>query len=123
MNKRLLVVDDEPTIGELLAAIFETRGFDVSVAFDGPTGLAMLEKEPANIMLLDYMMPGMDGIEVLCEARLRWPDLPVIIITAYGSPDLRAKAKKLNVVDVVSKPFDDSRLIDLVEGAVCLEPQ
>ena len=114
MKKKVLIIDDEPAIGEMLTTILESQGYEVMVAYEGQSGLALLEKHPPHVLLLDYMLPGMDGIEILCEARHRWPGLPVIMITAYGSPELNIKANKFSVIEVISKPFETSHLLGLI---------
>jgi DNA-binding response OmpR family regulator len=117
MNKKVLIIDDEPSIGEMLTNLLESHGYIVSTALDGPTGLAEIERNPPHVLLLDYMLPGMDGIEVLCEARHHWPNLPVIMITGYSSPDLHSRAIKFSVLEVVTKPFDTDKLLQVLEKA------
>lgn len=117
MKKRVLIVDDEPSVGEMLQTILEAEGYEVGITYDGPSGLAEIERHPPHVLLLDFMLPGMDGIEVLCEARHRWPTLPVIIITAFGTPELSMKATKFSVIEVVSKPFDTDKLLALIAKA------
>jgi DNA-binding response OmpR family regulator len=118
MNKRIMIIDDEPAVGEMMSTLLEAEGYEAVVAYDGQDGLEQMNKGSVDLLLLDYMLPGMDGIEVLCEVRHRWPDLPVIIVTAFGSPELRARASKFNVVDVVSKPFDTEKLLEQISTAV-----
>lgn len=118
MSKKIMIIDDEPAVGEMMTTLLESEGYEAMVAYDGPDGLEQMGKKPADLLLLDYMLPGMDGIEVLCEVRHRWPELPVIIITAFGSPELRARAGKFNVIDVVSKPFDTLKLLEQIAVAV-----
>lgn len=118
MNKKIMIIDDEPAVGEMMTTLLEAEGYEAIVAYDGQDGLKQMNNSPADLLLLDYMLPGMDGIEVLCEVRQRWPKLPVIIITAFGSPELRARAGKFNVIDVVSKPFDTQKLLDQIAASV-----
>lgn len=118
MSKKIMIIDDEPAVGEMMTTLLESEGYEAMVAYDGQEGLEQMGKHPADLLLLDYMLPGMDGIEVLCEVRHRWPELPVIIITAFGSPELRARAGKFNVIDVVSKPFDTQKLLEQIAVAV-----
>ncbi len=115
MKRRVLIIDDEPAIGEMLTTILEAQGYEVAVAYDGPSGLVELERHPPHVLLLDYMLPGMDGIEILCESRHRWPGLPVVMITAYGSPELNIRANKFSVIEVVSKPFDTDHLLEVID--------
>ncbi|MBU1355051.1 MAG: response regulator [Candidatus Edwardsbacteria bacterium] len=118
MSKKIMIIDDEPAVGEMMTTLLESEGYEAMVAYDGQDGLEQMGKTPADLLLLDYMLPGMDGIEVLCEVRHRWPELPVIMITAFGSPELKARANKFKVVDVVSKPFDTQKLLEQIAVAV-----
>lgn len=118
MAKTVMIIDDEPSVGEMMSALLEAEGFQARVAYDGQDGLEQMARQPADLLLLDYMLPGMDGIEVLCEVRQRWPSLPVILITAFGSPELRSRAGKFKVLDVVSKPFDTSKLLEQIALAI-----
>jgi threonyl-tRNA synthetase len=92
MKRRVLIIDDEPAIGEMLTTILEAQGYEVAVAYDGPSGLAELERHPPHVLLLDYMLPGMDGIV--------WP-LAVapyqVVISALNvnNPDVRKAAEQL----------------------------
>lgn len=115
MKKRILIIDDEPDIGELLTTFFKAKGYEVGVACDGASGLAEMERRPPHVLLLDYILPNMDGIEILCEARHRWPGLPVVMITGYNSPELNIRANKFSVIAVISKPFDTNHLLDVIE--------
>jgi DNA-binding response OmpR family regulator len=118
MAKTVMIIDDEPSVGEMMSALLEAEGFQALVAYDGQDGLRQMDHEPVDLLLLDYMLPGMDGIEVLCEVRQKWPLLPVILITAFGSPELRNRAGKFRVLDVVSKPFDTNKLMEQIALAV-----
>ncbi|MBI4379672.1 MAG: response regulator [candidate division NC10 bacterium] len=81
---RILLVDDEEAIRRLLARRLTRRGYAVTTATDGSQALAMLEQGAFDLAILDYMMPGMNGLELAAQCRLRYPDLKVLILT--GSP-------------------------------------
>ena len=83
MKKRLLVVDDEEGLRFLYKEEFEDEGYDVALAASGEEALASLEESPADVVILDIKMPGMDGVEVLRRMKERWKDIPVILCTAY----------------------------------------
>ena len=89
---RLLIVDDESTILVLLRTLFEHRGVPVCTAENGPEALEMLRAHPCAVMLVDKQMPLMGGLELIEVARREWPDLSVVLMTAYPDalpPDLR----------------------------------
>lgn len=113
VGRRVLVVDDEPAICNLLARLLRQEGMTVAIAHDGRTALTALESPP-DLMLLDYRLPDMTGHDVLVQARTRLPDLPVIIITAYADVPTAVKSIQAGAADYLSKPFDHSELIRLI---------
>lgn len=101
---RILVIDDEPAVAGVLAEAFREEGHDVVVAGGGKEGLQALEQNPPDVVFLDIIMPGMDGIEVLRRIRAVYPDLPVIILSGWASPGQLESARRLGVTDVLQKP-------------------
>ena len=113
---RLLVVDDEPNIVELLSASLRFAGFEVATAPDGPTALRQAREFRPDLVVLDVMMPGMDGPTTL-QAMYRIPTLaavPVVFVTAKAQPAEVARLRELGAADVIAKPFDPMTLPDKV---------
>ncbi|MEX2467913.1 MAG: response regulator [Gemmatimonadota bacterium] len=111
--KRILIVDDEPHIRRLLAARLGTEGFEVAEAINGEEGLESIEEFPPDLVLLDLMMPGPNGLEVLARIRSQ-PDhagIPVIILTAKGQDTDRDLALAGGATDFVTKPFSPMKLL------------
>ncbi len=108
---RLLVVDDEPTQREMLTSILERAGYRVSVAADGQEAVRRLEAQHFDLVLTDQKMPGMDGLELLDRARAQIPDLPVVLMTAYGSVSSAVEAMKRGAADYLTKPFERDELL------------
>jgi len=108
---RLLVVDDEPTQREMLSSILERAGYRVTVAADGREAVAKLEGRHYDLMLTDQKMPEMDGLELLDRARSQIPDLPVVLMTAYGSVSTAVDAMKRGAADYLTKPFERDELL------------
>ncbi len=108
---RLLVVDDEPTQREMLTSILERAGYRVSVAADGQQAVRRLEAQHFDLMLTDQKMPGMDGLELLDRARAQIPDLPVVLMTAYGTVSSAVEAMKRGAADYLTKPFERDELL------------
>src|SRR3990172_3819150 len=104
-NAKILVVDDTATNQEILKRAFEKGGFQVIQAYDGMTALDMAEKERPDLMMLDIMMPKMDGIDVLKRVKAIDPNLLVVMMTAHGSEQIAVEAMKLGADDYLTKPF------------------
>lgn len=112
-RQRILIVDDEPHIRRLLATRLQTEGYDVEEAGDGEEGLRKLPDFRPDLVLLDLMMPGANGLEVLSLIRAD-PErgtLPVIILTAKGQDSDRDLALAGGASDFVTKPFSPMKLL------------
>jgi len=106
MSERILVIDDEPDMLMLLRMIIEDNtNYEVETTNNPAEGLKMLTEEAYDLVISDLKMPGMDGLELFDELRKMSPDIPVIIITAYGSPEAADEALKKGVADFITKPF------------------
>ena len=115
---RVLVIDDEAPIRLLCRVNLEAEGMDVLEAADGPTGLEQAREERPDIVLLDVMMPGLDGWHV-AEALLsdeRTRDIPIIFLTARAEFRDRARGLDIGGVDYVTKPFNPLELAPLVDS-------
>lgn len=113
-KKPILVVDDEKNIRFTISQSLESLGFPIQTAVNGEEALKKLEEAEFGLLLLDLKMPGMDGMEVLHRVRDRWPAIPVIIITAYGTIEFAVDAMKLGAVDFIQKPFSPKEIRELV---------
>jgi DNA-binding response OmpR family regulator len=109
---RVLVVDDEPDICSVLALALQADGFDVAKAADARTALAELESAPPDIVILDIMMPGMDGFELLGQVRQRRlaPDTRFIVVTCRTSERDHLRGWELGADDYLTKPIDPAGL-------------
>src|SRR6516164_9257744 len=114
----ILVVDDESEIREGLELLLRGEGYGVSSAETGASGLGKLEERPFDLMLLDVSLPDRNGLELLREVRRRDPDLPVVLITAYGSIDMARAAFKGGALDYITKPWSNDELLAQVAQAV-----
>jgi two-component system, NtrC family, nitrogen regulation response regulator GlnG len=117
-GKRILVVDDEESVRWALRKALERANYQVGLASDGPSGLQVAEDPGVDLVLLDVRLPGRDGLEVLREIRKRRPDLPVIMMTAYGTLQVAVEAMKLGAYDYIGKPFDMDEVLLVVEKAL-----
>ena len=108
---RILVVEDEARIRSFLARAFEAEGFVVDVVSDGERGRALALKGGYEIVILDLLLPGRDGLEVLQELHDRAPDLPVVVLSAHSDLQTRLRSFELGAVDFVAKPFSLDELL------------
>ena len=113
---RILVVDDELIVRDSLKEWLEEEGFTVDMAESGPEALGRLAEKPYHLMLTDIKMPGMDGVEVLEKAKEEFPDLTVVMMTAYATVETAVEAMKIGALDYLVKPFDPDKLVPMVLG-------
>jgi DNA-binding NtrC family response regulator len=114
----LLVVDDESTQREMLSSILNRAGYRVAAAGDGEEALDRLGKESFDLLLTDQRMPGMDGLTLLDRTRTVRPELPVVLMTAYGSVSDAVQAMKRGASDYLTKPFEKEELLLVIERAL-----
>ncbi|MFI5797748.1 response regulator transcription factor [Streptomyces sp. NPDC051677] len=115
--KRVLVVDDDPTVSEVVAGYLDRAGFAVDVAADGPSAVRLAGAQPPDLVVLDLMLPGMDGLEVCRRIRRDGP-LPVIMLTARGDEEDRVLGLEVGADDYVTKPFSPRELVLRVESVL-----
>lgn len=111
----ILVVDDDPHIRELVGVFLKQEGFTVVEAIDGLDALARLEKSPADLVVLDIMMPNMDGFELCRELRELY-DMPLLMLTAMGETTQKVKGFALGTDDYLVKPFEPVELAARVKA-------
>jgi len=115
--KRVLVVDDDPTVSEVVAGYLDRAGFAVDMAGDGPAAVAHARVRPPDLVVLDLMLPGMDGLEVCRRIRENGP-LPVIMLTARGDEEDRILGLEVGADDYVTKPFSPRELVLRVQSVL-----
>jgi DNA-binding response OmpR family regulator len=115
---RIVVVEDEPAIRRGVADALRLTGYEVAEAGDGPVGLQEAQSGGVDLVLLDLMLPKMDGFQVLAELRRVCPTRPVIILTARGGEEDRVRGLKMGADDYVVKPFSARELVARVEAVL-----
>ena len=122
MGKKILIVDDEVDLIETLAFRLEANGYDVAMAFDGQEGYDRARKERPDLIILDLMLPKMDGYKVcgLLKADARYSKIPIIIFTARAQESDRKMGEEAGCDAYVTKPFDPPALLakikELIKG-------
>ncbi|MFA5903901.1 MAG: response regulator [Desulfobacula sp.] len=121
--KKILVIDDEAAIRVLLAKILDREGFFVITASDGKEGMKLFNKEPADLVVTDLIMPEKEGVEIIIELRKEYPGVPVIAISGGGrnSPESYLNmAKLLGAYAVLEKPVQKETFLEEVRKALKL---
>ena len=108
---RVLVIDDEPIIRDVLQEILSREGYAISSVPDAESGLAALERQEYDLVILDLMLPGIGGFETLKEIKRRDPDSVVVMITAYGSVETAVQAMRMGAHDYLTKPFKNEDVL------------
>ena len=113
-----LIVDDDGTVGDVVAAYLERAGIAVLRAADGIDALTMVATEHPDIVVLDLMLPGIDGLEVCRRLRRSAPDLPIVMLTALGEEDDRIHGLEVGADDYLTKPFSPRELVLRVQSVL-----
>lgn len=117
MQITVLLVDDAKDFVEYMRKRLAARGMAVLTAFSGQDAIDIVKKESLDIVALDVLMPGMDGIETLQEIKKTKPELQVIMLTGHGTVELAAEGMKLGAVDYLLKPCDLDTLLNSINDA------
>jgi DNA-binding NtrC family response regulator len=114
----VLVVDDDVAVGTVLVALLVQAGLEAAHVNSGAAALKALEDRPSDVVVTDLRMPGMDGIQLLAHVAARWPDLPVVVLTAHGTVPLAVEAMRAGAADFLLKPFDREQIVYVVRKAM-----
>ncbi len=120
MKARVAIVDDDQGMREMLAARLTTRGFQVDTCATGADAIDLVQREGIEVVVSDVNMKGMDGVELCRRVLEQRPQLPVILITAFGSMDLAIQAIRAGAYDLLPKPFEIDQLALAIERGVTL---
>ncbi|MCJ7605682.1 MAG: response regulator transcription factor [Dehalococcoidales bacterium] len=116
-KKHILIVDDDPAILRLLSTNLKARGYDVVAATNGEESLEAVQADFIDLMILDLMMPKVDGVEVVRRVR-EWSDVPIIILSARGDENAKVKCLELGADDYLTKPFGIPELMARIKTAL-----
>jgi two-component system response regulator AtoC len=107
---RVLVIDDDPGVRDYMEALVSRQGYDVLAVADGEQALASLETSKPDLVTLDVVLPGMDGLQTLSELKKRLPDVPVVMLSGHGQARNIVEAMRLGATDFLRKPFEVEEL-------------
>ena len=119
-SAHIMIVDDDQHTLEILSRWLAREGYETVRAESGPSCLTQLERKPVDVIVLDVMMPGMDGLEV-CEklrASDEWRDIPVVLLTAKDDIETRSKGMSLGVSEYLTKPVNKQELLTRLQAQV-----
>jgi CheY-like chemotaxis protein len=117
-SQRILIVDDDRASCEVLSKILSRRGYKVDVAFDGATALELVQHSSYGLALIDYRMPGMDGVELYRRIRELRPNLVGVFVTGFPTIDTIYPAIAVGVERVIAKPAGSGELLQVIEEFV-----
>ncbi|MGE5383748.1 MAG: sigma-54-dependent transcriptional regulator [Omnitrophica WOR_2 bacterium] len=120
---KILAIDDDSIIRTLLLNILKKAGYEVLTAADGNTGLRLAIEEDPHVVITDYQMPGMNGLQVLENLHSKAPSMPVIMLTAFGDIALTIKSMQAGAYDYLEKPIKPDELLKVVKNAADLSSQ
>jgi two-component system response regulator (stage 0 sporulation protein F) len=114
-KKKILIVDDAGPVVVLCVNVLQALGYAVKGANRGETAVELMRREPFDLMVLDYKMPGMSGFEVFEQARVLHPRMAVVLVTGHGTPEIINEANRLGFQAILLKPFTSDELRGTVE--------
>ncbi|MCP4720000.1 MAG: sigma-54-dependent Fis family transcriptional regulator [Desulfobacteraceae bacterium] len=118
MKPKILIIEDETRLLRIIKLVLEDNGYQVKTAEDGQQGIDAWSQWNPNVVLTDLKMKPVNGMEVLKFGRLNFPDIPLIILTAFGSIEMAVTAMKKGAFDFLSKPIDHKQLLEIIEQAL-----
>ncbi|HEY6215384.1 MAG TPA: response regulator [Pyrinomonadaceae bacterium] len=113
---RILIVDDEPSVGDALRLVLESSGYEVVLVTKGLDGLDQARTKSFGFSVVDLYLTDISGFQVISDLRNLQPQIPVLLITAHGSPQVFDEAKKLGAVGALAKPFHPAELLKLIDS-------
>ena len=116
MSEKVLFIDDEKDFLDIIAERIRVRGMDVSTVTSVEDALNMVEEESFDVVIMDFMMPGMNGFQTLKAIKEKKPGVKIILLTGYVPDDKRIEAKALGALDVIEKPPDLKDLIEKIKS-------
>lgn len=112
----ILVVDDEPSVGDALRLVLESNGYEVVLVTNGQDGIEQARNRSFGFSVVDLFLTDISGFQVITDLRNLQPHVPILLITAHGSPQIFAEAKRLGAIGALSKPFPPAEILKLIDS-------
>jgi DNA-binding response OmpR family regulator len=113
---RILIVDDEPSVGDALRLVLESSGYEVVLVTKGLDGIDQARTKPFGFSVVDLYLTDISGFQVISDLRTLQPQIPILLITAHGSPQVFDEAKRLGAVGALAKPFHPAELLKVIDS-------
>jgi DNA-binding NtrC family response regulator len=113
---RILIIDDEPSVGDALRLVLEAKGYEVVLVTNGRDGLDAARNRRFGFGVVDLFLTDVTGFQVITDLLNLQPQIPIVLITAHGSPQVFAEAKKLGAIGALAKPFHPSEILKLIDS-------
>ncbi len=117
-KSKVLVVDDAGPVVVLCVNVLQSRGYLVKGANGGETAIELVRQEPFDLMVVDYKMPGLDGFQVVQQARALCPQMSFVLVTGHATPEIMREAGQMGFSSILLKPFTPNELRGAVETAL-----
>ena len=111
---RILIVDDEPSVGDALKLVLEAQGYEVVLVTNGLDGIDQARRGSFGFGVVDLFLTDISGFQVISDLLSLQPEIPIVLITAHGTPQVFAEAKKLGAVGALAKPFSPAELLKVI---------
>lgn len=115
-NSRILIVDDEPSVGDALKLLLESSGYEVVLVTKGLDGIDLARTSEFGFSVVDLYLTDISGFQVIADLRSLQPQIPILLITAHGTPQVVDEAKRLGAVGALAKPFHPAELLKLIDS-------
>jgi DNA-binding response OmpR family regulator len=112
---RVLIVDDEPSVGDALRLVLESNGYEVVLVTNGLEGIDQVRQGRFGFSVVDLYLTDISGFQVITDIRKYQPEIPIVLITAHGSEQVFAEAKKLGAIGALAKPFPPAEILKLID--------
>ena len=114
-NCCILIVDDEPSVGDALRLMLESKGYEVVLVTNGRDGIAQARSRRFGFGVVDLFLTDISGFQVITDLLSLQPQIPILLITAHGTPQVFAEAIKLGAVGALAKPFHPSEILEFID--------